>query len=67
MTMWKHKLVILAIVILVASVICYRVSSIKASIADTSILGNEITNSISEAANPDSASAIMTITDIYCG
>lgn len=60
MTMWKHKLAILAIVILVASIVCYGVSSIKASVADTNIPDNEVASSANETDN--SARATITIT-----
>jgi len=55
----KHKLVILALIILVASILA--VSDTSASIADTSI-PDEVAASVSEADNSDSASATIMIT-----
>lgn len=58
--MLKHKLIILAIVILVMSIVWLGVSDSKASTADTSISNDEVISS--EADNSDSASATITIT-----
>jgi len=59
--MWKHKLAILAIMILVVSIICYRILYAKPSIVGSSI-PDETAASVSETDNSDSASATITIT-----
>jgi len=56
--MWKHKLVI---VILVVSIFCLATSDSKASIADMNIPNNELTSSVTEADNL-SDNATITIT-----
>jgi len=60
MIMWKLRLLILGLVLMVI-VACLAVSDSRALIADTSVPNNEVTSSGSEA-NNSSASATLTIT-----
>jgi hypothetical protein len=58
----KLNLVILAIIIFVAGILCLATSDSKASIADTNVANNDVTTSINQTDNPSSATATITIT-----
>ena len=58
--MWKHKLVILGIVILVARIVYLTACNSRAS-NDISIPDNEVTGNMSEADNSNLATATITI------
>lgn len=58
--MRRHKLVILAIVALVASIVCLATSDSAASIVDTSSADDAVTTNPGKATN-SSASATITI------
>ena len=62
MTVGKHKLLILAIIVLVAGILCLATCDSKASIADTSVPDNDVTSSVNQTNNPSSATATITIT-----
>lgn len=58
MIMWKRRLLILGLVLMVI-VACLAVSDSRASIADTSVPNNEITSSVNHT---DSATITITMT-----
>lgn len=60
--MRKLNLVILAIIVFVAGILCLATSDSKASIADTNVANNDVTTSINQTDNPSSATATITIT-----
>jgi len=58
----KLNLVILAIIVFVAGVLCLGTSDSKASIADTNVPNNDVTTTVNQTDNPSSATATITIT-----
>jgi len=58
----KRLVVVVAVVVLQAALHLSGISDITALVADTRILDNNRASSVGEADNPDSASAIITIT-----
>ena len=58
----KRLVVLVGLVVILAGLLLPGVSDTSASATDTTIPDNEVTTSVSEAANSDSASATITIT-----
>ena len=60
--MRKLNLVILAIIVFIAGILCLATSDSKASIANTNVPNNDVTTSVNQTDNPSSATATITIT-----
>jgi len=58
----KLNLVILAIIVFIAGILCLATSDSKASIADTNVPNNDVTTSVNQTDNPSSATATIAIT-----
>jgi hypothetical protein len=60
--MKQHRLVILAILVLIASIVCLGLSDREASVADTSIPGGELASSVSQTEDARPVTSVITIT-----
>jgi len=62
LAMKHHNLVILAVIVFLAGILCLATSDSRASIADTNVPNNDVTSTVNQTDSPSSATATITIT-----